>query len=91
MNCKKTAEAQQQQPVKKEEPQAKAKAMSKKLKGRAEMIDKDNLKGDESVGTFRWNDSIELINVPAWKDKYKAMLPQLNGGWEVYIAERLED
>lgn len=28
------------------------------------MIDKDNLKSNESVGTFRWNDSITLINVP---------------------------
>jgi len=28
------------------------------------LIDQDNLKKDESVGTFRWNDSIKLINIP---------------------------
>jgi hypothetical protein len=28
------------------------------------MIDKDNLKKNESIGTFRWNDSIKLINIP---------------------------
>ena len=29
------------------------------------MIDKDNLKKNESVGTFRWNDSIKLLDVPS--------------------------
>ena len=28
------------------------------------MIDKDNLKADESVGTFRWNSSVELLPIP---------------------------
>lgn len=28
------------------------------------MIDQDNLKKNESVGTFRWNDSTKLIDVP---------------------------
>ncbi len=28
------------------------------------MIDKDNLKSNESVGTFRWNDSIKLLDIP---------------------------
>ena len=55
------------------------------------MIDKDNLKADESVGTFRWNDSIELLDAPAWRDEFSQLLPQLNGGWQVYLAERFQE
>ena len=53
-----------------------------------DMIDKDNLKMDESVGTFRWNDDMKLLPAPEWKDEFKDLLPQLNGGWEVYVQER---
>lgn len=45
------------------------------------MIDQDNLVASESVGTFRWNDSLKLIDVPPWKKEYAELLPQLNGGW----------
>ncbi len=34
------------------------------MKEREKLIDQDNLKKDESVGTFRWNDSIKLLNIP---------------------------
>lgn len=33
----------------------------------AGMIDQDNLQSNESVGTFRWNDSIVLKPAPEWK------------------------
>ena len=39
------------------------------------MIDQDNLKIDESVGTFRWNDSIKLLDAPEWNDEFKELLP----------------
>lgn len=54
------------------------------------MIDKDNLKIDESVGTFRWNDSLQLLNAPEWKEEFKELLPALNGGWEAYVPERFQ-
>ena len=54
------------------------------------MIDKDNLKIDESVGTFRWNDSIKLLAAPEWKEEFLELLPGLNGGWEAYIGERFQ-
>ena len=28
------------------------------------LIDQDNLKSNESIGTFRWNDSIKLLDIP---------------------------
>ena len=52
------------------------------------LIDKDNLKLDESVGTFRWNNSIKLIDVPEWKEEFKDLLPGLNAGWQGYVGER---
>ena len=39
------------------------------------MIDKDNLKMSESIGTFRWNDSMELLPAPEWKEEFSGMLP----------------
>ena len=49
---------------------------------RAENIDKDNLKANESVGTFRWNDSMKLIDVPKWRKEFADILPALGGGWK---------
>ena len=62
-----------------------------KKEGRADQIDQDNLVASESVGTFRWNDSLKLINVPRWKQEYAQLLPQLNGGWNSYAAERFQE
>jgi hypothetical protein len=44
---------------------------SKIREGRADLIDQDNLVSTESVGTFRWNDSIKLIDTPPWKKEYE--------------------
>jgi hypothetical protein len=65
------------------------------------MIDKDNLKSNESVGTFRWNDSIKLIDIPrkifkrleylAFKDEYRLLLKSLKEGWGTYLGERFQE
>ena len=53
-----------------------------------DLIDGDNLKSNESVGTFRWNDSTKLIEAPEWDKEFAALLPALNSGWEGYVGER---
>ena len=45
---------------------------------------------DESVGTFRWNDSLKLIDAPEWKEEFIELLPGLNSGWHGYIGERFQ-
>lgn len=45
---------------------------------------------DESVGTFRWNDSLKLINAPEWKEEFVELLPGLNSGWHGYVGERFQ-
>jgi len=52
------------------------------------LIDKDNLKLDESVGTFRWNDSMTLLDAPDWHPEFASLLPGLNAGWQGYVGER---
>lgn len=42
------------------------------------------------MGTFRWNDSLKLIDAPKWKDEYKELLPALGSGWQAYITTRFE-
>ena len=54
------------------------------------LIDKDNLKLDESVGTFRWNDSMSLLNAPDWHPQFMELLPGLNAGWKGYVGERFQ-
>ena len=50
----------------------------------------DNLKSDESVGTFRWSDSLELKPVPAWDPQLQLLLRELDQGWKGYVAPRFE-
>lgn len=54
------------------------------------MID-DNLQSEESVGTFRWNDSIQLVPAPAWKPEFQLLLRELDLGWKGYVNERFEE
>lgn len=51
-------------------------------------IDQDNLKLDESVGTFRWNNELSLINAPKWNPDMRQILLRLDKGWEGYIEPR---
>jgi len=56
----------------------------------SDKIDKDNLKRYDSVGTFRWNDSIQLKPVPAWDPQLQLLLRELDQGWKGYVAPRFE-
>eukprot|EP00347_Sterkiella_histriomuscorum_P009367 403341486 len=56
-----------------------------------DLIDKDNLKSNESVGTFRWNDSVNLVNIPQFKAEYRVLLKTLNEGWQTYLGLRFEE
>lgn len=53
-------------------------------------IDKDNLKLDESVGTFRWNNDMTLLNAPTWSPSMRAILLQSEEGWKAYVEPRFE-
>jgi len=53
-------------------------------------IDRDNLKADESVGTFRWNNDLTLINAPEWHPKMRSILLGLSKGWPAYAEPRFE-
>jgi len=48
------------------------------------LIDKDNLKDEESVGTFRWNNSTALINTPPFENSMRQILLKLKDGWKTY-------
>lgn len=54
------------------------------------MIDQDNLASTESVGTFRWNDSMELLPAPVWQMEYQLILRELEQGWKGYVGPRFE-
>jgi hypothetical protein len=54
-------------------------------------IDRDNLKADESVGTFRWNNDLTLINAPSWNPKMRSILLGLSKGWNAYFEPRFEE
>eukprot|EP00347_Sterkiella_histriomuscorum_P021824 403332639 len=51
-----------------------------------DLIDKDNLKSNESVGTFRWNDSVNLVNIPC---KINDLIDQQNLRWSTEYFLRL--
>lgn len=53
-------------------------------------IDRDNLKADESVGTFRWNNDLTLINTPDWNPNMRSILLGLSKGWSAYAEPRFE-
>ena len=44
-------------------------------------IDQDNLKLDESVGTFRWNNDTVLLNAPTWEPQMRNILLSMEKGW----------
>jgi hypothetical protein len=54
----------------------------------ATQIDKDNLASDESVGTFRWNNDIKLINTPQFDLGMRKILLSLKTGWKNYVEHR---
>ena len=45
---------------------------------------------NESVGTFRWNDSINLLPAPEWEPQMQLMLRTLEEGWKGYVNTRFE-
>ena len=55
-----------------------------------QMIDKDNLKSEESVGTFRWNNDLKLIDVPKYDNSMRSILLQLKDGWKTYCRVRFQ-
>jgi hypothetical protein len=52
------------------------------------MIDQDNLKSDESVGTFRWNDSVELLPIANFLPEHRLIVAEFDKGWQGYVKER---
>jgi hypothetical protein len=52
------------------------------------LIDKDNLKMDESVGTFRWNNDTILPNNPSFDKSMRSFLLNISKGWKEYIETR---
>lgn len=69
-------------PIHKQEcgkPQQKHQELAKVPQG--SQIDQDNLKLDESVGTFRWNNDTVLLNAPTWEPQMRNILLSMEKGW----------
>ena len=62
--------------------------IKQKLAERQKLIDKDNLKKDESVGTFRWNDDVKLLPAPTFRKEMRGLLKDLDQGWQGYVGPR---